>query len=524
MLTIILCWFFLLISFIFIGKLVIKGAEWYEYFWLGFAITTASLQIWSIFSPVNILVLTLFFIVSILSFLLYKNQIRIRLTSRFLLIALVLIVLLAYFASLPVGWDDTLLYHLNAVKWAKTFPVVPGLGNLHSRLGFNSSLFLIAAMFDNLLIKDRSSHLVLFTMSSVLVLQILWILTGAYNKKIKLFCLFLVPLLFSEIAHKAVTSSLSPDFAGLIIVIVISIQLLIKRNPYITLILSLTLITIKPTTIIFSLLVIFYLTLKSLTYTNLIRQKYFYILSFLTLFLLLPFIIRNYYLTGWLLYPLPFFHISTEWTVPSEQVRNLYQVISTWARVPGSEWSKFVDAPFLVWFPVWFDQNKYKTETILFGFSIIILMSNYLLDKYKKHGNQDKTFLYLIIISFVSIFYIFISAPDYRYFSVYIWLLFSAVLTMFLSRFILQKNSLKYLMFAILIFSVFISWPFKLKGKIYLRSIRWEKPWPTVEVNGILRPTDEDLCGNSELPCSPEENKIRFRQKDDLSKGFAPIY
>lgn len=42
---------------------------------------------------------------------------------------------------------DTLLYHLAAIRWVADFGSVPGLANLHGRLGFNSALHPLAALF-----------------------------------------------------------------------------------------------------------------------------------------------------------------------------------------------------------------------------------------------------------------------------------------------------------------------------------------------------------------------------------------
>ena len=43
---------------------------------------------------------------------------------------------------------DTGLYHLQTFLWNSQFPITPGLGNLHGRLGFNSTLFVIAPLDD----------------------------------------------------------------------------------------------------------------------------------------------------------------------------------------------------------------------------------------------------------------------------------------------------------------------------------------------------------------------------------------
>ena len=40
------------------------------------------------------------------------------------------------------------LYHFNAIRWINSFPIVPGLGNLHGRLAFNQSFFTYVAVLN----------------------------------------------------------------------------------------------------------------------------------------------------------------------------------------------------------------------------------------------------------------------------------------------------------------------------------------------------------------------------------------
>ena len=48
-------------------------------------------------------------------------------------------------AMLPPLSYDSGLYHLNKIRWINSYPVIPGLGNLHGRLAFNQSFFTYAA-------------------------------------------------------------------------------------------------------------------------------------------------------------------------------------------------------------------------------------------------------------------------------------------------------------------------------------------------------------------------------------------
>ena len=49
-------------------------------------------------------------------------------------------------------------YHVQAVKWAKAYPVVPGIANLHGPLAFNNSSFLYDAMVDSGWWEGRGYH------------------------------------------------------------------------------------------------------------------------------------------------------------------------------------------------------------------------------------------------------------------------------------------------------------------------------------------------------------------------------
>lgn len=77
-------------------------------------------------------------------------------------------------AALALGPDrhyDTGLYHLQSVRWAQAYAVVPGLANVHGRLGTNSSLFLFSALVDSLTIRGDMLRLAAGILLLPLVLQ-----------------------------------------------------------------------------------------------------------------------------------------------------------------------------------------------------------------------------------------------------------------------------------------------------------------------------------------------------------------
>ena len=54
---------------------------------------------------------------------------------------------------------DSGVYHLQAMQWAESFPVIPGLGNLHSRLALNNSSLLYSALLDHGFWAGRVTHI-----------------------------------------------------------------------------------------------------------------------------------------------------------------------------------------------------------------------------------------------------------------------------------------------------------------------------------------------------------------------------
>ncbi|MDB5263920.1 MAG: hypothetical protein JWQ14_3203, partial [Adhaeribacter sp.] len=60
-----------------------------------------------------------------------------------------LALLILLHAVQPPTFPDSGLYHIQFIKWLREYPVIPGLGNLHGRLAFNSHLHLLSAFFSS---------------------------------------------------------------------------------------------------------------------------------------------------------------------------------------------------------------------------------------------------------------------------------------------------------------------------------------------------------------------------------------
>ena len=64
-------------------------------------------------------------------------------------VAGIFLVMLLHAQALPQFQSDMAGYHLQSLRWDREFAIIPGLGNLHGRLAFNSVVILIAALTDD---------------------------------------------------------------------------------------------------------------------------------------------------------------------------------------------------------------------------------------------------------------------------------------------------------------------------------------------------------------------------------------
>ncbi len=130
--------------------------------WVGFALLTASLMLWHFFLPVNERALLFFASTASLALIAQRRWFaslsQLPWSRPF---ALVLIVFAVWTANhtLPPGGMDDYTYEFQSIRWFHDYPIVPGLANLHGRLGFNSSHHLIAAMLSAGIWKGTVNHL-----------------------------------------------------------------------------------------------------------------------------------------------------------------------------------------------------------------------------------------------------------------------------------------------------------------------------------------------------------------------------
>ena len=134
--------------------------------WIGLAAVIGVLQIWHFFARVNTVACGTVCVVGVLSAAVWGFG---RLPSVVAAVrrgpipaALIgLLVLWLVNRSLhPPFHTDHGLYYLNTIRWTADYAIAPGLANLHTRLAFNNSSFLLHALVEVLIGRGWSAHVV----------------------------------------------------------------------------------------------------------------------------------------------------------------------------------------------------------------------------------------------------------------------------------------------------------------------------------------------------------------------------
>ncbi|NOX85046.1 MAG: hypothetical protein GXO86_03620, partial [Chlorobi bacterium] len=123
-------------------------------FWTGFVLALAIGQLWHFLLPADGRLWIIYSTLAAVGFLVSHKEVWYwikRMAGQWKKLVLFGVLLfglsleVAFMASHSIPVHDTGSYHLPATLWNHAFPLVPGLSNLHSRLGFNSSLFIYSA-------------------------------------------------------------------------------------------------------------------------------------------------------------------------------------------------------------------------------------------------------------------------------------------------------------------------------------------------------------------------------------------
>lgn len=345
-----------------------------------------------------------------------KNHLNKRKWMWFPLAFFIVIILLL--TSSAIRHYDTTLYHAQTIRWIEEYGVVKGLGNLHNRFAYNSSFFCLQALFGMKFLFGQSMHSVNGFIACFFVVYA-WT-SIKYFKEKKIFVsdflrLCMIVYLELESTYKCISSPESDFFAiGLFFYIIIKMLSFIEDNeqdtfPYALLaILGVFAVSLKLSVamIVLVALIPAYKLIKNKAW----KEIAIYVIGGIAF--ILPFLIRNVIISGYLIYPYPELDLfNVDWKMPEYTLLFDRNEIKVWGW--GLNNINLYKTPMTEWFPVWYNGQSNLSQ-VLFVINIILIPVLLGISLYEV-TKQRREYFWIVITITANLLLWFVGAPLSRY-------------------------------------------------------------------------------------------------------------
>lgn len=503
---------------------------------IGLVIATVYAQFFSLFYKVgliaNIALVSICIFICIVFRKDFYNDIRNHFANTSVakrIIILFLIVFWAYFSSRGYMHYDSDLYHAQSIRWIEEYGVIKGLGNVHNRLAYNSSFFAVSALYSMKFLVGQSLHSINGFMTLLLSISVLDIMDSVKRKRfilsdyIRIATIYYLTVICDEIVSPA------SDFAIMCTIFYIVIKwvdLLEKKEkdiaPYALLCVGgVYAVSLKLTAGLVLILLIkpAYRLIKE----KKVKEIFIYIsMGFIVI---LPWVIRNVIISGYLIYPFPELDIfSFAWKIDPNFAAKDAVEIKVWGR--GLYDVALVDMPVWQWFENWFKSSLSGTEKLIILADIVCLVIALIITVYvfvkKKWEHLDYLLVELMIICSYGFWQL--SAPLIRY--GYAYALILIVLTLGFIKMHIGFDKIVY--YGIIILGI-VKLLILLKyahGFWYFGNYLWQKDYgiyetESYEIEGEIfyYPALGDQIGYEPFPAVSQKKELEFIG-DEIRDGF----
>ncbi len=337
-----------------------------------------------------------------------------------------LFLLMAYGTSRGILHYDTGLYHAQSIRWLEEYGVVKGLGNLHCRLAYNSASFALSALYSFRFLGGQSYH----GMAGFLALVLAKVCsegTGAWKRRrlaaadfARLMAVYYLLIIFDEMVSPA------SDYFMVLTVFYLVIRYLDLAEEGETEWLPYGLLALLAVFAVSVKLSAAFIVLFALKPAGMLVEernwKGFGVFFGLGFFIMLPYLIRNVWISGWLAYPftaVDFFAV--DWKMPVAIADYDAKEIQVWGR--GMRDVAEYGKGFREWFPAWFvSQGMVDRLFVLGGLAAAPLSAAGFGAALRKGEKLWQDIMFAALAVNASFLFWLCSAPLIRYGCVYVWL------------------------------------------------------------------------------------------------------
>ena len=329
------------------------------------------------------------------------------------------VLLIAFFTSRGEFHTDTNIYHAAAIRIYEEYGLVKGIGNLQLHYAYNSSYLAFASIFSLNWLFGSSLHTTTGFLEVVMGLYVFHGLREFWRHDSHVTDMMRVGVLLYMLVN--VTRSMSPatDYATMfftLFIVTAWCENFFEKGSDFTVYCLLTVAAVFAATLKFSSCLLALIGLYPAC--RLIREKRWKesIVYFLCgCVVLCPFLIRNYLISGWLLYPFDGIDIfQVPWKIPMEYLVHDADQIKVWGRCLYDV--DKVDMPVGQWLPVWWE-HQFRYEKMFLGGVLLGMALQFLMTGMRLYRKQ-KLRLQLVVLHLAiwgNIFVWFLMAPFIRY-------------------------------------------------------------------------------------------------------------
>lgn len=403
------------------------------YLLTGFALLTFYAQVVSLFTAVTYVFAFVALGISLICMTIWHKELIRAVKTCFVdlcwyewILFLAFTVFVMFCTSLYPKQYDNYLYQAQLLRYYEEYGVIKGMGNISTRLGFNNSIYAFMALYSFRGIYGFSLH----TANSAFCLFFgIFAIHGLCRiGKTKAYVssglqgVLLAYVFYNVDTLNCIGTDISSGLFGLMILILFA-RCIEQKEQDSFLYALLAIIVVYVVTIKVSMgmlgILVFYPAY------HMIRKKEWRRIAVCIpagILLLMPWLIRNVLISGWLIYPLPSLDLfDVKWKIPYESAVYEAALIKGWARIRTSRVFETLEKPLREWLPIWFHALPLRYRLLLyFNFAAVIyeiIQGIYGLAK------KEKTLFSFSIIkltAFAGVLYWLFSAPDIRFGWIYI--------------------------------------------------------------------------------------------------------
>ena len=306
---------------------------------------------------------------------------------------------IAFFTSRGEFHTDTNIYHAAAIRIYEEYGLVKGIGNLQLHYAYNSSYLAFASIFSLKWLLGYSLHTTTGFLETFMCLYAFYGLKDFKRHKSHIADMMRIGILLYTLIN--VTRSMSPatDYATMYFVLCIITawcENLFESHSDVTVYALLSVVAVFAVTLKFSSCLLIMLAVYP-AYCFIREKKWREIIAYIFCgcIIICPFLVRNYFISGWLLYPFDGIDIfQTVWKIPKEYLLHDANQIKVWGRCLYDV--DKIDMPVKQWLPIWWE-HQFRYEQMFLG-AVVIASILQLIMLFNRILKKKKLRLQLIIL------------------------------------------------------------------------------------------------------------------------------